>query len=332
LGIQGTKKDVKTVYDYLSPNKGKLTGKQLYDIFVDDNGKHITPLSRCNEVAKLINKYADKFEITMPLRMAHFLGQIGTETGGLNNLEEIIGYSPRRVVAVFGKPKYAALFEGVNSDPDKCVGVTYEDDGGTLGDGSIKYLPPPFEYSTLNEIVAAYAHPKSSITIRNLESKGKDGKDLVSKQYNSGLLKVKSEYYGSEAKLFDVTYACRMGNRGPGSQDGSTFAGKGFIHLTGRWEYKQISLKWNADPDNTKNKMEFHGKDIGLLTSNLDVAMKASMYYWKRKGLNGIADDGTTDTSIDRLGAVVNGENPPKETKKRRDYTNKAYEILKKNE
>lgn len=329
LAVHGTKKDVKMVYDYLSPKKGKLTGKQLYDIFVDKNGKHITPLSRCDDVAKLINKYADKFEITMPLRMAHFLGQIGTETGGLNNLEEIIGYSPRRVVAVFGKPKYAALFEGVNSDPDKCVGVTYEADGGTLGEGTIKYLPPPFEYSTQNEIVAAYAHPKTGITKSNLEKKGSDGKDLVNKQYNSGLLKVRSEFYGSEAKLFDVTYACRMGNRGPGSQDGSTFAGKGFIHLTGRWEYKQISILWNADPENANNKMEFHGKDIGLLTSNLDVAMKASMYYWKRKGLNVIADGGTSDSNINNLGAKINGKNPPEGGETRIKYTNKAYKILK---
>ncbi|MFN3785132.1 MAG: hypothetical protein ACK4R6_14535, partial [Spirosomataceae bacterium] len=304
-----------------------LTGAKLKLIFPG------TSQARCNEVAALINKYKDKFEINTPLRMAHFIGQIGTETDGLKKLEEDLSYFPRRVVAVFGKPKYAALFEDVNSDQDKCIGVTYEDDGGTLGDGSIKYLPPPFEYSTQNEIVVAYAHPKAGITISNLESKGIDGKDLVSKQYNSGLLKVKSEYYGSEAKLFDVTYACRMGNRGPGSQDGSTFAGKGFIHLTGRWEYKQISLKWNADPENANNKMEFHGKDIGLLTTNLDVAMKASMYYWKRKGLNKIADGGISNESIDKLGAKVNGTNYPtlpNSYKERRNLTNNSYKILNK--
>ncbi|MDI9873192.1 hypothetical protein [Flectobacillus rivi] len=43
-----------------------ITGAQLHEIFSS------TPQERCDEVASIINKYSDKFEINTPLRMAHF--------------------------------------------------------------------------------------------------------------------------------------------------------------------------------------------------------------------------------------------------------------------
>jgi predicted chitinase len=126
LAVHGTIKDVKTVYDYLSPKKGKLTGKQLYDIFVDDNGKHITPLSRCDEVAKLINKYAAEYGLTSNERLAHFIGQIGAESN-LSNLKEFYKYSSKdRIKEVFGsKPvyvKYCDLYVGYSSNWNVCNG------------------------------------------------------------------------------------------------------------------------------------------------------------------------------------------------------------------
>ncbi|MDI9881035.1 hypothetical protein [Flectobacillus longus] len=61
-----------------------ITGAQLHEIFSS------TPQERCDEVASIINKYSDKFEINTPLRMAHFLGQIGTETVGLKNSKKVL--------------------------------------------------------------------------------------------------------------------------------------------------------------------------------------------------------------------------------------------------
>lgn len=62
-----------------------ITGDQLKEIFPT------TKQDRCDEVAELINKYSDKFEINTPLRMAHFLGQIGWESTQLKAMGEKSG-------------------------------------------------------------------------------------------------------------------------------------------------------------------------------------------------------------------------------------------------
>ncbi|MFC0186144.1 hypothetical protein ACFFJX_28420 [Pseudarcicella hirudinis] len=54
-------------------------------------------------MAALLNKYSDKFEINTPLRMAHFLGQIGVETGGLKHTKEIPCYKEKAIRGNFGK-------------------------------------------------------------------------------------------------------------------------------------------------------------------------------------------------------------------------------------
>jgi hypothetical protein len=65
-----------------------ITGAQLHEIFSG------TSQERCDEVASIINKYSDKFEINTPLRMAHFLGQIGVESANLNAMGTKSGENP----------------------------------------------------------------------------------------------------------------------------------------------------------------------------------------------------------------------------------------------
>ena len=144
-------------------------------------------------------------------------------------------------------------------------------------------------------------------------------------------LTVKDKYICKSA-LFDYTYACRMGNGAPTTKDGSTFKGKGFIQLTGKSKYKQISDEWNKMYPN--DPKEFHGKDIDLLTTDIEIAMKASMVCWKIQGLNSYSDIGMTDAAIDQVGSIVNGSGTarPNGADHRIKYTNKAYEVLTKTE
>ncbi len=122
-----------------------------------------------------------------------------------------------------------------------------------------------------------------------------------------------------------------MGNGAPSTKEGSTFKGKGFIHLTGKEMYKQISDEWNIKYP--KDKKEFDGKDLELLTTNVGIAMKASMIYWEIKKLNNKVGEVINDEITDAIGRKVNGVSDdtqlPNGYLDRRKYTNKAYEAIK---
>ena len=68
--------------------------------------------------------------------------------------------------------------------------------------------------------------------------------------------------------LFDYVYSCSarlkggdydLGNGPPASKDGSIFLGRGFIQLTGKYNYKELSKAWNEDSENTNNKKPYQG-------------------------------------------------------------------------
>jgi predicted chitinase len=299
ISITDTKTDeFNALKQYLNPPSYTatfpITGEQLREIFcVDSKGNSIplekckTPsLERCNDIKNLINKYSDKFEINTPLRMAHFLGQIGTETQGLNKLEEVTCYKRKdRIKEIFGTTYYCDLFEGYETSWDEC------------GEGHPKQCTPKLAKIT---------------------------SDLV----------VKDKYVCSPL-LIDYTYSCRMGNGTPASGDGSKFLGKGFIHLTGKGQFENISNLWNADLDNASNKKDFAGKDINEITDNIDVALKASMYYWihsKNVVVNNVIKRGSGNDFADNddqifLNQFVNGGQNGANLRKK--YKDNALKILK---
>jgi predicted chitinase len=285
ISITDTKTDeFNALKQYLNPPSYTatfpITGEQLREIFCTNVDKCKSPsLDRCNEIANVINKYSDKFEINTALKLSYFLGQIGTETQRLNKLQETTCYKSKdRIKEIFGKIYYCDLFEGYEASWDEC------------GEGHPKQCTPKLAKIT---------------------------SDLV----------VKDKYVCSPL-LIDYTYSCRMGNGTPASGDGSKFLGKGFIHLTGKGQFENISNLWNADPDNVNNKKDFAGKDINEITDNIDVAMRASMYYWKDNELNTLVKPDMKDSQIDKVGAIVNGTNPPNSPDDRRKFTKKAYSIL----
>ncbi|TNV71669.1 hypothetical protein FGO68_gene15120 [Halteria grandinella] len=221
--------------------------------------------------------------------MAHFLGQIGTETGGLKFTKEIPCYKENAIRSNFGFSKYCDLFIGFD-----CI-----------------------DYS---------ACATKSETIK------------CSQGIPTTNEKIKSKYICTP-ELFDYVYSCSarlkggrydLGNGKPKSKDGSTFLGRGFIQLTGKFNYKQLSDAWNNDTENKDDLKYFHlqsneGGHIDELENNLDVAMKASMYYWQIKKSNTFAD-------IDDIAEVtkrVKGSEDEKEVKARGDIKDKAIKTLK---
>ncbi|QKG79684.1 glycoside hydrolase family 19 protein [Tenuifilum thalassicum] len=269
---------------FIRTKKLEITTELLKSIFANN-----PDTARLGQVARAINKYSEEFGIVNVNRMSHFLGQIGAETGELKNLKEIPGYTQKNIYDNCLKPnlrnssksttgktfKYCDFVEGYNCldiNSAKCS----DDPKNAAGHGDCdSCIPVPFDGN---------------------------GCTWTWLKFDS-LYNIKSSYNGTV--IFDYWYGCRMGNGPKSSRDGSTYMGRGFIHLTGKDNYKVLSNEWNKIyPD---DKKEFHGKDINLLETDVEIAIKAAMIYWKYKGLNEIADKGTSPTIVEKIGKKVNG-------------------------
>ena len=76
---------------------------------------------------------AAKFNITNPLRLAHFLAQCGHESGGFKAISENLNYSSKGLMGIFGKYfPTLALAEQYARKPEKIAARVY---GGRMGNG-----------------------------------------------------------------------------------------------------------------------------------------------------------------------------------------------------
>jgi putative chitinase len=84
-----------------------------------------TVISQIDEVAK-------KFNITSPLRLAHFLSQCAHESGNFRAVEENLNYSSDGLKKVFGKYFPGNLSESYAKKPEKIASRVY---GNRMGNG-----------------------------------------------------------------------------------------------------------------------------------------------------------------------------------------------------
>jgi putative chitinase len=85
-----------------------------------------------NEVLAQIPDTAKKFNITTPLRLAHFLAQCGHESGNWRAVSENLNYSSRALKSIFGKYFPGNLNESYARQPEKIASRVY---GGRMGNG-----------------------------------------------------------------------------------------------------------------------------------------------------------------------------------------------------
>lgn len=110
-----------------------LTDDEDSGPFTRETLSHIAPKARNDLIEVLVNAEAEFREagVVTPLRMAHFLAQIATETGGLRTITENMNYSARRLTQVwpgrFPTLKSAQTFA---NNPEKLANKVY---GGRLG-------------------------------------------------------------------------------------------------------------------------------------------------------------------------------------------------------
>jgi predicted chitinase len=313
-------KDTAFFEGYLAFDKSKLILKKDeeivkpkgYELKAEDLSKIFPYIKseKAKEIANVINKYSDRFEINTPLRMAHFLGQIGAETGLTDLLEnsyakqEILTSKKTRTLRPKNGEyviKYCDLFDGYNKVSDEC----------------------PFPYC-------------DDVIIVPDKERFKEGKTWYAKttfMKDDNTLKPKSKYYinsPNNLDFFNYVYACQLDNGSVSSKDGSRFRGRGFIQLTGLVNYKEFQRKWNSTyaKDNPKNficRSNECDKNLELLNSDVEIAMLAAMAYWNDADAN-LKSTGVNKQIIKQISKIVNGGLHG--FKQRVSYTTTAYKIL----
>lgn len=76
-----------------------------------------------NQISAALELSAVAFEVTTPLRSAHFMGQIAYESAGLTRFVENLDYSPGRVRNVF--PSLAPRSEALAHHPEALANAAY---------------------------------------------------------------------------------------------------------------------------------------------------------------------------------------------------------------
>ena len=264
-----------------------VKAEQLEKIFGSQKGK-----LDYKEVAKAINKYSNEFGITNKERMAHFIAQIGHETGGFKKLGESCYYSKSN--------SQLKKFSRYYTSKRQSIALNKNSEEKT----SLREMQNPDLLKELDQQPIWYFSRDWSKMYKIVNNQSE--KEYIYKTEYNGGNGIKSKYVGNKTPncpLFDYVYCCgkaSLGNGSVSSKDGSRFRGRGYIHLTGRYNYnKYFYTPWKETYPNDNRSLD---ELVDLLRTDKDLGMKAAMVFWKAKGLNEIADNpnGLSDGSISK--------------------------------
>ena len=102
-----------------------------------------------------------------------------------------------------------------------------------------------------------------------------------------------NDYARQPEKIANRVYGGRMGNGDEASGDGYKFRGRGPIQLTGKDNYTHCSHDVYGDDRLVK--------DPDLVTKDKCAALSTACWFWKKNGLNEIADRGDVITMTKRV-------------------------------
>jgi len=94
----------------------------------------------------------------------------------------------------------------------------------------------------------------------------------------------------------NFVYANQNGNGSISSGDGYKYRGRGFIQITGRSNYAELSKDTGIDFINNP--------DLLLIEAN---ALISALWFWNKKGLNAYADKNAIVTITKRINGGTNG-------------------------
>lgn len=106
----------------------------------------------------------------------------------------------------------------------------------------------------------------------------------------------------SQETIANKAYGGRLGNGDAASGDGWKFRGRGFIQVTGRYNYAELNKQYAA----------LYGADQGDFEKNPELletfpyTLRSAICFWVGHKLATIADGGSTGEDVDKITAVIN--------------------------
>ena len=104
-----------------------------------------------------------------------------------------------------------------------------------------------------------------------------------------------AEYERKPEKIANKIYGGRMGNGPEASGEGYKFRGRGYIQLTGKYNYGAFD---KVVPENILETPDLVATKYPLLSA---------AWFWNSRKLNEIADKGATDAEVTAITKKVNG-------------------------
>jgi putative chitinase len=131
------------------------------------------------------------------------------------------------------------------------------------------------------------------LTQENLNYSAKGLRGIFKKYFPTDALA--AAYARQPQKIANRVYGSRMGNGPEASGEGFKFRGRGYIQLTGKQNYTAFDLAVEddilANPDLVSTKH----------------ALASAAWFWKKNGLNLIADTGASKEVVTKITKRVNG-------------------------
>ncbi|RNM22496.1 glycoside hydrolase family 19 protein [Dickeya undicola] len=156
--------------------------------------------------------------------------------------------------------------------------------------------------------VAQIAHESNELRARveNLNYSAKGLRSVFGRYFTTDEMAAQCER--KPESIANIVYANRLGNGATETGDGWKYRGRGLIQLTGRDNYhicgSAIGQDLVTNPD--------------FISQNPSVSVAAAIWFWKKNGLNALADQDDINGITRRINGGLNG------LADRKDYLAKA--------
>ncbi|MCO7262548.1 glycoside hydrolase family 19 protein [Dickeya zeae] len=145
--------------------------------------------------------------------------------------------------------------------------------------------------------IAQIAHESNELRARveNLNYSAKGLRSVFGRYFTTDEMAAQCER--NPEAIANIVYANRLGNGATQTGDGWKYRGRGLIQLTGRDNYRACGSAIGQDlvtnPD--------------LISQNPDVSVAAAIWFWKKNGLNELADQDDINGITRRINGGLNG-------------------------